>query len=83
MGTVRGRFWLESGLALGCGILAGVTLVWRDWVEALTGFDPDGHNGWVEWLVVAVFAVSALVVGVAARGELRRAKLVLSVRGGS
>jgi uncharacterized protein involved in cysteine biosynthesis len=80
MGTVRRRFWLESGLALGCGILAVVTLVWRDWIELLTGFDPDHHSGWLEWLLVAVLAVACLLVGVAARGEWRRGRPALSAR---
>jgi len=39
--TVRGRFWLETALASLCGFLAVLTLVWRDWIEALTGFDLD------------------------------------------
>ena len=72
METVRRRFWVESVLALGCGLLAAVTLMWRDWIEALTGLDPDHHGGGVEWLVVAALALVCLVAGSAARRDWRR-----------
>jgi len=74
MRTVRRQFWLESALALACCALAALTLVWRDWIEALTGVDPDGHNGSVEWLVVAGLATCSIVVGLAAWNELRPAR---------
>ena len=39
-------------LAVFCGGLAVLSIFWRDWIEALTGYDPDQHNGTVEWLIV-------------------------------
>jgi hypothetical protein len=60
---LRRRFWLEAGFGLGCGILAVLTLVWRDWIEALTGFDPDRGSGAVEVTVVLVLAGFALLAG--------------------
>jgi hypothetical protein len=33
-----------------CGF-AGLTILWPDWIEALTGYDPDQHDEAVEWLI--------------------------------
>jgi DMSO/TMAO reductase YedYZ heme-binding membrane subunit len=71
--NVRARFWLESVLALLCGVLAVVTLVWRDWIERLTGVDPDRHSGALEWAIVAGLLVLTVVIASAARVEWRRA----------
>jgi hypothetical protein len=76
--TVRARFWLEAGLASLCGFLAVLTLFWRDWIEALTGFSPDRHNGSVEWLIVAGLFVVCVLVGLAARIEWRRPRPALA-----
>ncbi len=74
--NVRARFWLESALALLCGVLAVITLVWRDWIEALTGFDPDHHSGALEWTIVVVLLVLFVVITRAARIEWRRLRAV-------
>jgi hypothetical protein len=38
-------------------------------VEALTGWDPDHHNGSFEWMIVAVLLVIAAVVRATARRD--------------
>jgi hypothetical protein len=76
--TVRIRFWLEAGLAVLSGSLAILTLFWRDWIEALTGFDPDHHNGSLEWAIVAGLAVISIVVALAARAEWRRPRAAVA-----
>jgi hypothetical protein len=58
-----------------------LTLLWRDWVEALTGFSPDRHNGSFEWAIVAGLFSICVAVSVAARAEWRRPR-VATVPGG-
>jgi hypothetical protein len=48
-----------------------VTAVWPAWIEDLFGFDPDGGNGTIEWLIVAVLAVITIASAVLARRDLR------------
>ena len=38
----------------------------------LTGWDPDRHNGSVEWLIVVVLLVVAAVMGLLARHHHRQ-----------
>ena len=71
MRVLRRRFWIESVAAVASGVLAIVTLFWRDWIE-LTGWDPDEHSGSVEWLVVAALALISVVAAILARVEWRR-----------
>lgn len=69
----RARFWVETvfaGLAVG---LMVVTLVSPEWIEWLTGADPDGGNGSLEWAVVTACAAVAVISAVQARREWRRA----------
>jgi hypothetical protein len=67
-----GRFWLEAGSAGLAGVLTVVTLLWRDWIELVFGVDPDGGDGSVEWLVVAVLLGAALAFGRLAAIDFRR-----------
>ena len=66
---VRAR--LEMAVALAAGILGLITIFWSDWIEMLTGFDPDQHNGSVEWLLVAGLLVVAVAMGLVARRDWR------------
>ena len=78
---LRARFWLEIALASLCLFLAVLTLISREWIEALTGLDPDHHNGSLEWAIVAVLLVAAVAVGAAARVEWRRPRRILASTG--
>jgi hypothetical protein len=71
---MRSLFWVELCLGLAAGLLAVITAAWPDWIEAVLGLDPDGGDGTVEWLVVAVLAAAALALGYSARREWRRAR---------
>jgi uncharacterized membrane protein YidH (DUF202 family) len=75
---VRICFWFETGLALLSGALAILTLFWDGWIEALTGFDPDHHNGSLEWAIVGGLAVISIVVALAARAEWRRPRAIVA-----
>jgi hypothetical protein len=55
-GTVVSLIRLVAGF---CGGLALLTIFWPDWIETLTGYDPDRHNGTVEWLIAIAFLASA------------------------
>ena len=69
---VRRRFWVEAALTAVTGVLFLLTLVWRDWLEAVFGWDPDHHDGSAEWLLVAgLFVVTAALYAVT-RVEWRR-----------
>lgn len=56
------------------GLLAAATVltaIWPDWIESLTGWDPDGGDGKAEWLIVLVFAIVTVAVSALARRDLR------------
>ncbi len=61
------RILLESAIAGFAGVLGILTLVWHDWIEFLTGWDPDRHNGSVEWFVAAVLLAVAAAMGTVSR----------------
>lgn len=70
----RASLCIKAGLAAASGILAVVTLFWQDWIEALTGFDPDSNDGSIEWMIVVGLALICGVMSMAARAEWHRAK---------
>jgi hypothetical protein len=64
----RRRFWLELALAILSSALLVLTLVWRDWIEKLTGLDPDSGSGSVEWATVAaLLALAVCLITVSTR----------------
>jgi hypothetical protein len=72
------RAQLEAIVALCAGILGILTIFWHDWIEALTGWDPDHHNGSVEWIVVIGLVALSAAMGLVAR---RHWKLLAEVPG--
>ena len=69
-------FWAETALAVLTASLAVLTGVWPDWIEAVFGFDPDQHNGSLEWELTLALAVVTLILGALARRTwVRRARL--------
>jgi hypothetical protein len=72
MNHFHGRFWLESGLAVLSSVVLLATIVWRDWIEIVFGADPDHGSGSLEWSIVAVTAVGAIMCSILARRQWRR-----------
>jgi hypothetical protein len=68
----KARIGLETAIASLAGALGLLTIFWHDWIEGLTGWDPDHHNGTFEWLIVAVLLVVAVGVGAVARRDWRQ-----------
>jgi hypothetical protein len=73
--VARIRVWLEAVGALVALFLATLTLVVPDWLEEVSGVDPDAHSGAVEWLIALAFAAVAAVLAVLARREWRVARI--------
>jgi hypothetical protein len=70
------RFWFEAITGAVGLVLFVLTLFSREWIEALTGWDPDGGNGSLEIaLAFALLAISAVSM-LAARRVYRRAATV-------
>jgi hypothetical protein len=73
--TARTRFRIEALAAALTGALAAVTLFIPDWIEVVTGTDPDHGNGTLEVLIVLALAVTSVVLTLVARADHRRAAL--------
>jgi hypothetical protein len=78
----RYQIWLaraETSLAVLTGVLGVLTPFWRDWIEVLTGWNPDHHSGSAEYALVAVLLVASLSCAAAARVSYRRLAATVSV----
>ena len=65
------RAQVEAVVALCAGILGILTIFWHDWIEALTGWDPDQGNGTVEWVAVIGLLTVSAAMGLVARRHWR------------
>lgn len=63
---LRYRFWIESILGSGAGILTLVTIIRRDWIESIFGIDPDKGNGSIECLTVIILIIITVSLAVGA-----------------
>lgn len=65
---------IEVALAALTGGLGILTIVWHDWIEGLTGWNPDHHSGGYEvGLILVLFAVSVTCAALARRTYRRLA----------
>jgi uncharacterized membrane protein len=68
----RRLFWVEVALAAIAGLLALITPIFPDWIEFVSGWDPDQHDGSVEWMIVVGLFVVTIVMVALATIEWRR-----------
>jgi hypothetical protein len=72
MERLRRRLRIEVVLAVSSAVLCILTLVTPEWIEALTGLEPDSGSGALEWVIAGIFLVAAVVSAVLARRDYRR-----------
>ena len=65
---------IETGVAIAAAALFLLTLISREWIEFLTGWDPDGGSGALEMGIVVVLAAIALGLSLRARSDWRKVK---------
>ena len=68
----RRRFWVQGCVSAAATALAVITLISREWIELLTGWDPDNGDGTLEWAIVVALGMVAVTSGVLARLEWHR-----------
>jgi hypothetical protein len=69
-------FWVKITAGSVTAALFLITLIARDWIEMLFGWDPDQHSGSVEWLIVGGLLLVTMILFTAAGVEWRRAPAV-------
>jgi hypothetical protein len=72
MGQARKRLRIEVGLAILSVLLFVATPLWPEWIEIVFGVDPDHGNGSIEWLIMELTAMSAVVAIFLAGTDWRR-----------
>jgi hypothetical protein len=70
--NVSWTFWVEIILASFTGLLGLITPFFPDWIEAVSGWDPDQHDGSVERMIVVGLCVVSIAVFSLAAVEWRR-----------
>jgi hypothetical protein len=78
--TLRVRFWIGAGLAAATGLLAIITPFFPDWIELVSGWDPDQYDGSVERLIVVGLCCATVVISGVAAFEWRRTTLLAEQR---
>ena len=63
---------IETTVAILTGALGIITIFWHDWIEILTGWDPDHHNGSVEVVLIVALLAASVTCAALARRTYRR-----------
>jgi hypothetical protein len=72
MERLRMRLRIEVVLAFMFAALSLLTLVFPEWIEELTGLEPDAGSGALEWAMTGVFLIALVVSVVLARRDYRQ-----------
>lgn len=70
----RVRTYLTGALA----VITLLTLIAPRWVEAATGWEPDGGSGALEWLIVGIAALATVLSAIRAQSAWRSYALARS-----
>ena len=71
-GRLKMRLTVEALLGLVSLGLAILTAINNEWIEELTGLEPDAGSGALEWAIVIAFALAAIALGALAVRDGRR-----------
>jgi hypothetical protein len=64
--SIRPLFWIPTALGTLTGVLALITPVFPDWIEFISGWDPDQHDGTAEsWIVIGLIGLTVVLFGFA------------------
>jgi hypothetical protein len=63
---------IETTVAILTGALGIITIFWHDWIEILTGWDPDHHNGSLEVVLIVALLAASVTCAALARRTYRR-----------
>jgi hypothetical protein len=66
------HLWIEIVLAIVSAACLTATAVWPQWIENITGLEPDGGDGSTEWGWSLAFCAATLMCIAAARRTLKR-----------
>jgi hypothetical protein len=72
MKRLRRRRRAEMALAVISAVLGIATMLFPEWIEELTGLEPDAGSGALEWIITGAFLVAALLSALLARRDARR-----------
>jgi hypothetical protein len=76
MSKVRLRLMVEVSAAVASMAAFALTLIRRDWIEVLSGVNPDHHSGAMEWLILGVFLAVGVIAATLGRAEWRHMRSV-------
>jgi hypothetical protein len=72
MDRLRKRLHIEVVLAVISAALCVLTLAIPEWIEELTGLQPDAGSGVLEWIIAGIFLAAAAVSAALAARDYRR-----------